>query len=596
MKLAGKLTILTLAVATVPLAIAGLSLGRVSRAALSAQLAEDQAELARSVAARLGDNLSALRRELEHAPSLLPPGDSSDDLLIGMLRVVYHSRDEISAVWLLDGAGRERVPAQHVPEPSLSRGLGQHQAASVDEVARRRAAVPWQAALSGGAALELAREPEGGAHLVLAVAIVLDTRGGPEPHVIAVDLALTQTGLLLAESAGPPGRALALVDAGGQLASGRFAGSPGARVLRAEAPVPGGPLLVVATALPSVAYARASDLDARMWYWLAVATLAAVVCAVVFARGVSARVRALAARCTAIARGDWKGSGRAIRSADELGELSRTIDKMAADLDAKRTEITAWTRELEQRVADKTAELAQAQEQILRSRSLAAIGTLGAGMAHEINNPLTGVLGMAQILLSDLPAGDPHREMAEEIEAQGLRIQKIVSEMLQVSRSEDREQMVPVDLNALIDEAVAQASGSLAEAGITVERRLTAGLPRVLGNPVRLAKVFDELIGNARRAMPEGGKLQLETVAPDPGAVVARIEDTGQGIRPEHVGKIFDPFFTTKQNWASTGMGLTLVHRIVEQHQGRIAVESSHGHGATFTLTFPADPGRTLLE
>src|SRR5205814_2138673 len=112
-------------------------------------------------------------------------------------------------------------------------------------------------------------------------------------------------------------------------------------------------------------------------------------------------------------------------------------------------------------------------------------------------------------------------------------------------------------------------------------------IPPVRGNAVRLQEVVIELVTNARRAMPEGGKITVTTSAPDDRLVAVRVADTGRGIAPEMIDKIFDPFFTTKDEWTATGMGLTMVHKIVAEHHGDIRVDSRPGAGATFTMTFP---------
>src|SRR5205823_2240072 len=125
--------------------------------------------------------------------------------------------------------------------------------------------------------------------------------------------------------------------------------------------------------------------------------------------------------------------------------------------------------------------------------------------------------------------------------------------------------------------------------GIRVDRRVMDELPRVRGVAAQLHEAFVQILKNAQNAMPEGGDLLLEATQHNGKLVTVRIADTGLGIKPEHLERIFDPFFTTKADWGATGLGLSIVHRIIEAHGGKIAVVSEPGRGATFTLTLPAD-------
>ncbi|MBI4508393.1 MAG: HAMP domain-containing histidine kinase, partial [Deltaproteobacteria bacterium] len=215
----------------------------------------------------------------------------------------------------------------------------------------------------------------------------------------------------------------------------------------------------------------------------------------------------------------------------------------------------------------------------------------------EINNPLTGVLGAAQILAMDLPPSSDGYALAQEIEAQAQRIRKIVTNLHRLAQKETGQELATVDLNRIIEDAVELVGfEELRKGNVVVDRQYHQPPPALRGAPVRLQEAVVELITNARRAMPEGGRLMLSTFVPDPRLVALRVADTGRGIAPEIIDKIFDPFFTTKHNWTSLGMGLTLVHKIVEDHRGTILVDSRVGQGASFTVTFPVPSGPSHLE
>jgi signal transduction histidine kinase len=292
-----------------------------------------------------------------------------------------------------------------------------------------------------------------------------------------------------------------------------------------------------------------------------------------------------------------------VSSSDELGELAKSFNAMATSLDAARNEITQqttqireWNETLEKRVEDKTKELRDAQDLLLRSRALAAIGSLGAGVAHEINNPLTGVLGLAQLALSDLPKDHPAHPMVQDIEEQALRIQGIVSNLLRFSQRQGGEGFRSLNVATIIDDALELVgTQNLASAKVRVVKRIAGAPPPVRGNALQLQAAFIQLIQNAVAAMEGGGTLSIETTLPGEGMFRVRVSDTGRGIKPEHLSRIFDPFFTTKAQRTDTGIGLSVVHKIIEDHGGTIRVESYLGTGTTFLINFPIEVGASPL-
>jgi signal transduction histidine kinase len=277
---------------------------------------------------------------------------------------------------------------------------------------------------------------------------------------------------------------------------------------------------------------------------------------------------------------------------------------MASALDGARDkilhqnkEILAWNETLERRVEDKTRELRQAHDLLLRSRSLAAVGELGSGVAHEINNPLTGVLGIAQLILTDLPHDHPARPLVQDIEDQATRIRKIVFNLLRFSQRETGEDRAVVDLPRVIDDALELCGPSeLASTGIQIVRRYATPTPSVRGNSIQLQEVMIQLVRNARAAMSKGGTLTLETSVVEDKLVRVTVADTGCGIDPDHLPRIFDPFFTTKGDWAGTGMGLSVVHKTIEDHGGAIQVQSRVDVGTTVLMTFPVSSQAVRLS
>jgi len=276
---------------------------------------------------------------------------------------------------------------------------------------------------------------------------------------------------------------------------------------------------------------------------------------------------------------------------------------MASSLDAARREITQqtgkimeWNESLERRVENKTKELREAQELLLRSRALAAIGSLGAGVAHEINNPLTGVLGLAQLALTDLPKNHPAHAMVQDIEDQALRIQGIVSNLLRFSQRQGGEGFRILNIATILDDALELCgTQNLASAKIRIVKHVANTSPPVRGNALQLQAAFIQLVQNAVAAMEGGGTLTLETTLPEEKLFRVRVSDTGRGIKPEHLSRIFDPFFTTKSQRTDTGIGLSVVHKIIEDHGGTIRVESTVSSGTTFWITLPIDVEASTL-
>lgn len=225
------------------------------------------------------------------------------------------------------------------------------------------------------------------------------------------------------------------------------------------------------------------------------------------------------------------------------------------------------------------------EEQLQHSEKMASIGLLAAGVAHEVNTPLTGISSYAQMLRREVDATDPKAELLEKIEKQTFRASKIINSLLNFSRSGGIE-FEALDVNKLVGDVLSLLEHQLETARVKVRKELAADLPRVRGNENRLQQVFFNLILNARDAMPSGGWLTVATRS-DEDTVVVEVSDTGVGIKKEHVKRIYDPFFTTKGLGRGTGLGLSVSYGILQEHGGAIFVESAPGKGTTFQVALP---------
>ena len=227
----------------------------------------------------------------------------------------------------------------------------------------------------------------------------------------------------------------------------------------------------------------------------------------------------------------------------------------------------------------------QLEEQLQISEKMASIGLLAAGVAHEVNTPLTGISSFTQMLLDGAQPDDPKTKVLETIERQTFRAAKIVNGLLNLARPAQVDSG-PCDINAVISDVLALLEHQFKTARIQVRKELAAAAPVVQGIEYKLQQVFLNLLLNARDAMPKGGWLTLVTRA-DGGEAVVEVGDTGSGIPAEQLSRIYDPFFTTKAIGKGTGLGLSITYGIVQEHGGTITCESIVGQGTRFTLRLP---------
>ena len=337
--------------------------------------------------------------------------------------------------------------------------------------------------------------------------------------------------------------------------------------------------------------------------------LVALILGGVVRRGVVRPVRELVEGTHRVAQGDL--SHRIpVRTVDEVGVLAVSFNRMTEALGKAHAELDALVATLEQRVEERTHELREAQAQLVQTEKLASLGKLSASIAHEINNPLSGILTYAKLLSRKLRTGVPDVEGVHAalqqlalVERETQRCVTIVRNLLDFARQREPSFQV-VEVSRVIEEALSLLEHRMAMQDVRVTREF-APVPAVRADFGQLRQAFVNVLINACEAMPGGGTLRVltrevalseagkggplsTTGKPGPPSRFAEvvITDTGQGISPEHLSNIFDPFFSTKEK--GTGLGLSVVYGIVEKHGGKIAVESQVGRGTTVTLRFPA--------
>jgi len=349
--------------------------------------------------------------------------------------------------------------------------------------------------------------------------------------------------------------------------------------------------------------------------------LGVLVLAATLSRSLSRPIATLARGARRVAAGDL-GHAIPVASNDEIGELAREFNDMTRALRERDQEIEGLTQGLEQKVQERSAELERRNEELLRTRGellemmekqkrtnqelttlverlrttqdelvrsgkLAALGALAAGVAHEINNPLAVIQGNVELLQLRAGADPESWEEVGLIARQTKRMQGIVSKLLTFAR-QDASDAKPLDLEALVREALELAAAQARNARVAVETHFAPDLPPVVADGPRLVQVFTNLVVNALQAMPDGGRLRVASGLADEGAgVCVSFTDTGPGIPKAESERVWNPFYTTKPS--GTGLGLSISHAIVEEHGGRILLESPPGRGTTFTVVLPRD-------
>jgi signal transduction histidine kinase len=357
----------------------------------------------------------------------------------------------------------------------------------------------------------------------------------------------------------------------------------GQRWLAAAAPVGSLGWMVVVAQRESLALRPATLVRQYTLFWVAVSLVLVLVLGALLSRRVTEPVKRLREGVQALRLGralSVEGDG-----GDEIGELGRSFNQMAAEIVRRDEEIRRWNAELQQRVDERTAELKTAQDQILRARRLAALGSLGAGMAHELNNPVTAITGIAALLRKEL-AGTPHEASLRTLQDQARRVSAIVGNLRAFA---DQERTQPGRRFPLHSSVLAALD--LYEAQLRTHKiELTTDLSScdAQGDPAQIQEAIAHIVQNAISAMPDGGTLKVTLRDVNGDALKLSVTDSGKGIPKAMRDRIFDPFFTTKDGAGAVGLGLSISHSIVEAHHGKLLVDSAEGHGATFTIVLPA--------
>jgi signal transduction histidine kinase len=608
MRFRSRILLALLAVGVVPVVILGAMSYEVNRKELTDAVGAAQtraaADLARECEALVLQGVAHLESAAGYIPfARLTPSESASALRIPLRQLPW-----LNALVLLDGRGAVLAGPVFDPEPPA--GDATREPIGPQELDAFARSVPLATVLASDVAIGPPyRGPRTGAPRV-ALAVRVE---GTTPSILGAEFSLQPIAARLQEVAAA-GDAAFLVDARGQVIA-HGAGDPtlspderllvdraapslrsdsrfveradGARWLATFAPVGTLGWGVVLAAPERAALRGARRAGAFTVFWAAAALVTAGVLGVLLARGVSVPVAQLSAAARALTDGRPVEEVPAPRR-DELGELAAAFNHMAREVRRRDDEIRTWNEELSRRVAEKATELRLAQDQVARSRRLAAIGSLGAGVAHEINNPMTAVVGLVSVVRKDLRPEDRNAQLLATALQQATRVTRIVDDLRRLAETQQADAGIQFPLAAAVRASVEAHAHAAEAAGVSLRAALEEGLLPIQGDPVQIQELVGHLLRNALAATPEGGEVRVAVSAIDGGALKLEVADTGRGIPEPMRERIFDPFFTRKEPGSGVGLGLTLSSCIVEAHHGKIQVDSEEGKGTRFTVLLPA--------
>jgi len=278
---------------------------------------------------------------------------------------------------------------------------------------------------------------------------------------------------------------------------------------------------------------------------------------------------------------------------DDMRLVSVAFNNMLDKMDAATNELQNWSQQLEYKVQKKSEELSEAQNELIHVERIASLGKLSSSVAHEINNPLSGILIYNKLIYKQLNTEEFYHPKKESIlknlkliETETKRCGDIVRGLLDFSRK-DREDFEPVHLHQLLDETYRLMIHSIKIADISFVTEFGAGNDLIICSPNQVKQACVALLVNATEAVQEQGEIVIRTTNPDKQHITITVADNGTGISRENLPHIFEPFFSTKRDVSGIGLGLSIVHGIVENHKGHIEVKSEPGQGTAIEITFP---------
>ncbi|MBW2699398.1 MAG: HAMP domain-containing protein [Deltaproteobacteria bacterium] len=606
MKLYQQLILFVVAATAIPMLV-GLGVLHHSEQQMAQQLIAARLDAAKHLAGIANDESREVLERVQAALGYMSTSDMNKEEWKGLLGIIYKQSETISQVALVDPQAEALVPGVYLAHPEKYPEYRHRKAISAVEHRKFLKQLPMRRAEAAGPGSvvlgSISKSPNAAPSLNMLFPL---SKPG---QLLALQWSLSRVLQRIQDSAFTQGFNVTLVDENGQFLGG-FAERE-ERILQAtQSAVTRMQAGMIADAFFDkdrlIAYSRVGLTgwgvvlhEKHDSAWAEVkrsrlvtmtgtgfSILALLLLGGLFTGRINKNLRKMAAGAEAFARGDLSTRVE-VKTRDELGLLAKTFNLMGEELQASREEIEGFNRELAQRVEERTHELAVAHQRLLQTNKLAAIGQLGAGVAHEVNNPLVGILGNVQLLKLKGPEWPKRQEVLEEMEGAAKRCRDVIQRLLRFSELDAESEHSACDINQVLLDAHSLMEQRLLSQGIKSDWLLDEQLPEILGDHRQLMQVFLNLFSNALTAMPDGGKLNIQTMTEGKERLLVEVRDDGVGIPSDCVDKIFDPFFTSKDVWTNTGLGLSESYRIITDHGGRIDVESKLGEGSLFRIELP---------
>jgi signal transduction histidine kinase len=532
---------------------------------------------------------------------------------VGARWLVYQQSDDIALVGVFDSAGQGIGNSLYRDDQSVA-DLAAHPKISAADLDAFTQTVPFASAQKDGFAVGAVRAARGGGPPLVPIAFSTPGTKVEEPWVVAIYLSLQGPCKALGRG-NPSGTSIIMVGADGTILCSEDTEALGTRVsttllegLNGESDwsyqEESGDAYFVAKATTEAGWhvlvheeraqvvAPGRRIMYQMLFWFAIGLIGALVAGMILARGINRPISVLTDGAKALESGDLEHR-IPLSGNDEFGRLSKSFNAMA-------DQIADWNRTLRDRVDEQTRDLKETQELLVESKKQAAVATMGAGIAHEINNPLTGVLSMVQIAKNKAAKSEGQEKvvkMLEKADHEARRIRDIVQRMHALSQAGEASRE-DISLRDVLDESLSSMSDDLVAADVDVLDEVSGDAATVFGVRAEIQEALTEIIRNSTRAMASADerKLTLRTEVVGKGLVSLDISDTGCGIAEDDIEKVFEPFFTAKDNWNSKGLGLSVVQRIITDHQGTIRIRSAENAGATVHIVLPTKTKRAHLE
>jgi len=608
-----KLVVIILFVAIVPLTVSAWSTFGIHQSAFDANLAELHRKAAEHEATRLQAHLDGVTRGLRQlaTQTISWPGLSPRERNAA-LWLVYRQAPEVAAAMLLDAKGTPVAVPAYVDQTAAQEEPG-HPIVAGEAIAAFAKSAPLAKAISDQVAFGTPMTAKGVSGAVLPIAFGVPG-AAPKSHwvvVAVVSLApfcdeIVQQGPLEIVVVDGEGRSLCVSEGEEPLAVvepaivQRISGSEtvwtyrdqtGEDLLAATAKLARG-WRVIAQQPTETAYAASRRIRLQTVFWVALSLVVALAAGLFLARSISRPLERLAEAARQLAQGNVDHRVN-MTEQDEFGRLGAAFDQMS-------DEIRAWNLELRERVEERTLELREAHQQLLRSEKAAATGTFSAGVASEMTDPLTSVLGIMQLLLGRArkdPARSRDVELLESAEKEALRIRAVVSRVRTLAQRQSELQFAPVRVNDLADSTLDMLTSELQSGGVEVVRAYGKDLPEARGNFTQLQQALLQVLSNSVNAVGDDARIVVSTLVTESGMLRIVVADNGCGIVEHDVDRIFEPFFTTGDASAGAGLGLSIAQRIIEEHHGTIGATSTRGEGTVVSIALPlATPEASASE